>query len=559
MKITGKLVMSYMILAVVVVILGVAAFLGLTAINSSTDSMYNERLKSTSYLIDMTQLMENTRVQMLTSVVDEDTERTEKALENIEQLNEILQSYGSYEFMKEERVLDDFIQNWQAFSEIVQANVAAIKAEEYDTAIQGIQQGGEVFRAARAELQELRTLNDELAEEAFEESQNLSNILETFIIIISIIAVIIAIAVGIFMGRAIGKPMTQLATRLKEVAAGNLRGETLKSKRKDEIGELVRATNEMQSQLKTLITSVTDATDKVLGSSEELTQSANEVMQGSEQISTTMEELSSGAESQANHASDLADNMSTFVEKVNQSSGQSEQVTNSSNDVIALTEQGSDMMRSSVSQMGVIDELIQGSVQSVKGLDNKSKEVTKLVGVIEEIAEQTNLLALNAAIEAARAGEHGKGFAVVADEVRKLAEQVSESVGEITGIVTAIQSETTHVVGALENGYNEVEKGTNQIQQTGQTFDQITNAVSKMGINVQSISETLAEITSNTQEMSTSVEEIASVSEQSAAGIEETSASAQQSSSTMQEVSSSSEELARLAEELQLLVKKFEV
>lgn len=551
--------MSYMILAVVVVILGVAAFLGLTAINSSTDSMYNERLKSTSYLIDMTQLMENTRVQMLTSVVDEDTERTEKALENIEQLNEILQSYGSYEFMKEERVLDDFIQNWQAFSEIVQANVAAIKAEEYDTAIQGIQQGGEVFRAARAELQELRTLNDELAEEAFEESQNLSNILETFIIIISIIAVIIAIAVGIFMGRAIGKPMTQLATRLKEVAAGNLRGETLKSKRKDEIGELVRATNEMQSQLKTLITSVTDATDKVLGSSEELTQSANEVMQGSEQISTTMEELSSGAESQANHASDLADNMSTFVEKVNQSSGQSEQVTNSSNDVIALTEQGSDMMRSSVSQMGVIDELIQGSVQSVKGLDNKSKEVTKLVGVIEEIAEQTNLLALNAAIEAARAGEHGKGFAVVADEVRKLAEQVSESVGEITGIVTAIQSETTHVVGALENGYNEVEKGTNQIQQTGQTFDQITNAVSKMGINVQSISETLAEITSNTQEMSTSVEEIASVSEQSAAGIEETSASAQQSSSTMQEVSSSSEELARLAEELQLLVKKFEV
>ncbi|MFC4403810.1 methyl-accepting chemotaxis protein [Gracilibacillus xinjiangensis] len=559
MKITGKLVMSYMVLAVIVILLGVFASIGLKTINDNTGNMYNERMKSTSYIIDMVQLLEDTRVQMVSGVANQDPSRGENALANIEQLNQLLGQYASYDFMREDRVLDDFMKDWDAFSEIEKKNVVTLSAEQYDVTLEGLERSGEVFSEVRAELEEIKVLNSEFAENEYKESHAIYKQLLTAIIIFSAVATIIAIGVGLFMGRAIGNPMRQLATRLQEIAKGNLHSEAITSKRKDEIGDLVNATNAMQGQLKALITSVTDATDKVLGSSEELTQSANEVMQGAEQISSTMQELSSGAESQANHASDLADNMGTFAEKVDHSFDQSEKVAKSSTDVINLTAQGSDMMNSSVRQMGLIDQLIQASVASVKGLDNQSKEVTKLVGVIEEIAEQTNLLALNAAIEAARAGEHGKGFAVVADEVRKLAEQVSDSVGEITEIVGNIQSETTNVVGTLQNGYTEVEKGTNQIQATGQTFDQITSSVNEMGTNIRNISETLAEIASNTQEMSTSVDEIASVSEESAAGVEQTTASAQQSASTMQEVSSSSEELARLAEELQLLVRKFQL
>src|SRR5690625_4595817 len=116
-------------------------------------------------------------------------------------------------------------------------------------------------------------------------------------------------------------------------------------------------------------------------------------------------------------------------------------------------------MSQSVEQMKRIDLIVSNAVEQVRGLDQKSDEISKLIQVVKDIADQTNLLALNAAIEAARAGEHGKGFAVVADEVRKLAEGVTRSVLEITSIVNSIQKETDDVVSSLNNGYKEVKGG----------------------------------------------------------------------------------------------------
>ena len=148
-------------------------------------------------------------------------------------------------------------------------------------------------------------------------------------------------------------------------------------------------------------------------------------------------------------------------------------------EVLQITENGNELMAHSVDQMDKIYDLVKDSVQKVMGLDHQSKEIANLVVVIQKIADQTNLLALNAAIEAARAGENGRGFAVVADEVRKLAEQVAQSIGGITGIVNNIQNESTNVVESLTKGYEQVEKGSNQIKMTGESFESINRRLER--------------------------------------------------------------------------------
>ncbi|KAB8136860.1 methyl-accepting chemotaxis protein [Gracilibacillus oryzae] len=374
-----------------------------------------------------------------------------------------------------------------------------------------------------------------------------------------IVLTIILIVLGIITARSISKPIQKIVLSIQRIAKGDLTGDKVNFKGKGEIGQLAVATNEMQASLRDIINSVSQATVSLSNQSEELNQSANEVQEGSEQIASTMQELSSGAESQANNSTDLSEMMEQFVTQIEEAHKGGEGIAASSDQVLKLTEQGSQFMKTSVTQMKTIDQIVQDSITKVQGLDRQSQEISKLVQVIRDISEQTNLLSLNAAIEAARAGEHGKGFAVVANEVRKLAEQVSNSVGDITKIVSTIQHESGTVVVSLKEGYKEVNEGSKQIEVTGETFESIHSSISDMVTRIKDISVSLRGIANNSHEMNTSIEDIASVSEESAAGIEQVAASSQQTSSSMEEVSIRADQLAQLAEQLSHQVNRFEL
>jgi methyl-accepting chemotaxis protein len=291
----------------------------------------------------------------------------------------------------------------------------------------------------------------------------------------------------------------------------------------------------------------------------ELSESANEVKNSSEQIAITMQELSSGSETQANHAGRLSEVMVEFTRKVNEANESGKNIATSSSHVLEMSSEGSELMVSTTEQMIQINNRVKNTFDKIQDLDEQSQKINKLVDVIKDIADQTNLLALNAAIEAARAGEHGRGFAVVADEVRKLSVGVAHSVKDITSIVKNIQHEFGNVIESLKDGYTDVEKGTNKMQMTSEKFIQIQSAVTYMVQDMEMITGNLQEMATETKEMNSSIQDIAAISEESAAGIQETSAGTEETSSLMEEVTSSSEQLKIQAGELNKLVNQFKI
>ncbi|MET3506118.1 methyl-accepting chemotaxis protein [Halalkalibacter oceani] len=375
----------------------------------------------------------------------------------------------------------------------------------------------------------------------------------------AVVSVILGLVCVLLFVKGLVKNVQIMNEEMNRVAEGDLSTEPIVLKTKDEFNGLAQSVNAMKDSLHHIVREMADASRHVTEQSQELTGAANEVKEGSEQIAATMQQLSSGTETQANRAADLAEFMERFTSEIEHAYQNGEEVARVSKGMLAVTEEGSQLMTASVTQMNNINQIVHDAVEKVRGLDQQSQEISALVNVIREVAERTNLLALNAAIEAARAGEHGKGFAVVADEVRKLSEQVNDSVGDITDIVTKIQSESNDVAVSLEDGYKVVDEGSHQIAVTGETFKQINQSVNEIVSKIAAISNNLKDISRDNEEMVGAVDDIASVSEELAAGVEQAAESAEQSSDSIEEVSSRAAELAQLAEQLKERIDHFKL
>ncbi|KOS68736.1 chemotaxis protein [Lysinibacillus contaminans] len=481
---------------------------------------------------------------------DEFHKYTEIAEEN----NAILSKLSNNEKLA---IIVEKAREWREF---VQTDVF----DEYDKgnvelAIQNLNSMDDLAAEVREGYEGLAQLREDNISELGKDMIAQTNISMKVSIYMGTLITILAILIAFVSAKLIANPIKAVIHKISAMAEGDISQPPLPEKLQDEIGILMKSTNTMNSKLHEILSSINDVSENVAANSEELAQSAVEVKTGAEQIAVTMLEIADGSESQANNASDLAQIIENFKVNVQQATNEGTDLEGHSKEVLQLTTAGQQLMNSSTQQMFAIDRIVQEAVSKVEGLNSQSQEISKLVSVIDNIANQTNLLALNAAIEAARAGEHGKGFAVVADEVRKLAEQVSFSVTDISSIVTRIQTETVGVTSSLQMGYEEVKKGTEQITDTSGTFGDIATAVNSMFSNIQGITGNLQGIAATTEQINHAIDEIAAVSEQSAAGVQETSATIEETVGTMEEIANSTEQLAIMAENLNHQVQKFKL
>ncbi|MEI4771615.1 HAMP domain-containing methyl-accepting chemotaxis protein [Psychrobacillus sp. FJAT-51614] len=372
-----------------------------------------------------------------------------------------------------------------------------------------------------------------------------------------ILLLIGSIILVFFFTNRIIQPIRRITKNAEEIANGNLAVDLIKVNTRDEVASLQNAFEQMTINLREVITHVSDSSNQVAASAEELMASADETMKGTELISTSIQLVSDGAKQQtfmSDESARSSEESSNSITKVAEKADLALQLTHSTHE---KTEQGSAFVKETVSHMNLINESVVDTDRALVTLNNKTKEIVHVLKLITDIADQTNLLALNAAIEAARAGEAGKGFAVVADEVRKLAEQTRHSVSDITGIAAEIENDTKKTVASINDVKDRVRSGLEIASDTQITFNDILIAVEQVKEQVSNISTISNDIKIKVTQVSTHAKEMSFVAKITSDSSNSVAAASEEQLASMEEVTAAAVSLANLAEDLQTRISKF--
>lgn len=331
----------------------------------------------------------------------------------------------------------------------------------------------------------------------------------------------IIFGLALIFSRSLAKPITGLVKHINVLASGNFTAR-LNQNRTDEIGQLGLAMDSMSEQIGGMISQVNSSAHEVAGAATEIAATADQMAQGLQSQETQTNEVSAAIE-------EVSCSITGILEKTEEAN----EAANNSNEE---SSRGSTVVSDTITEINGISKQISGSVDVVTKLGNKTEAIGEIISVINDIADQTNLLALNAAIEAARAGEHGRGFAVVADEVRKLAERTQQATEEVGTSIQDIQTETKLVINQIELGADGIVKGVHKAKEAGNSLDQIGSASQVVLMKI-------GEITHAVDEQNQAIQMIAQATEGMASVTKESSVSASQASQATQHLSEQSENL----------------
>ena len=328
------------------------------------------------------------------------------------------------------------------------------------------------------------------------------------------VSLALGITVAFWLSRLITGSLRPVAARANEIAANDLTGSPLSVRSNDELGDLTTSMNTMSESLRRMIAELTNSAQEVAAASTQIAASSEEISAGLNQQQSQVTQISSAAEEMSAAAADIA-------RKAADANTEADAAGNAA-------ESGASTVEGTVAGMRRIADAVNATGTSVHELGKRGEQIGQIINVISDIADQTNLLALNAAIEAARAGEHGRGFAVVADEVRKLAERTVKATEEVSSSIKAIQDETTQAVSRMQACTGEVDSGVNAANEAGQSLRGIVSKAQAVGAGIRSIAAAAEEQSAATEQVTRSVESIVSMSQQAAAGASQAAGAASQ-------------------------------
>lgn len=327
----------------------------------------------------------------------------------------------------------------------------------------------------------------------------------------------------------------------------------------DEIGLLVNECNSLIGSLAGIALQVRQSSDAVTGAATQLSASSEEINASSMEISSSVQQIAHGAELQSRKVEETSAAMQSISATIAEVATRAVEASSTSEDAARAAEIGERATHEAIEKIAEVSTAIQTLAASVQALGQRSAEIGNIVDVITTIADQTNLLSLNAAIEAARAGESGRGFSVVAEEVRKLAEGSGKAAEQIGELIKDVQQETAKALKYMEIGIKEVQSGAQVVERSGDSLREINEAVARTTALAQAIASATSEQARKTSDVDRAMHEIAAVVEENAASAQETAAAAEEQTACMEEISSSAQDLADMARRLEESVLQFHI
>jgi methyl-accepting chemotaxis protein len=422
-----------------------------------------------------------------------------------------------------------------------------------------------MVQAGRASVKSL----DDLRQVQRDKMEAAQNSAITLAISFVIGAILIGIFVAFVIARGISKPVSSMAFIAKEIATGDI-DHNIELESKDEIGALAEAFRRLIDYMKQLAVAaetiarndltiqVDPKSEKdVLGNSfktmitnlniivTQLGSSATEVASAAGEISSSAEQVSRGAQNQEEQVVQVTTAVEEMTATIVESSKNAADAAEGAKGAADTAGDGGQIINETIEGMNRIASVVRESAENINKLASSAEQIGEIIGVVDDVADQTNLLALNAAIEAARAGEHGRGFAVVADEVRKLAERTAKATGEITVMIKGIQQGTQDSVASMETGSKQVDTGRELADKAGASLTEIVNGSQRVVDMIRQIATATEEQSAAAEQISKNIEQVSSATKESAAGAEQSATAA--------------EELSRNAEGLQQIVAQFKV